>query len=485
MTDGDTGDLEAEVEAGQPPSPLRLTEPPPELLGCVSDASGGRLVIVTGAGSSMEWPTGLSSGADYSELAYEALVQDQLLPQDSCDRPRDLSQVADVVFDAYGSQENLTDRLPRSAWRNASPNEGHKIAAAFLIDGLVRAIVTLNYDMAFQTALSELGAPHTVTIAKGPEDHAKLSGQSLIYLHRSAESDPTTWVLRKADLDEGWKDDWEAMIAAGVLYAPVTVFAGLGSPAAVLTETVGHLAGLGSNYYFVDPVEGGDFESALAEHLTAVLRMSWVELMRSLSVRAAVAQAKQLELDARGRATLLGIEHEHVEAVFDVLGNVGIVQLGRLRSAWLLHDKPFCPRQPGSQAEHLSDLALALSAAMVTLDANLEVAEDGDACDLILRENGRTITVHCAHGLGLHTWADVQTRLELRTTRRLGSGRSRIVIAAGLSENSRVLPDDLVEGEPRPDDLVRGPESVILMSATELTTSMAGDRDALLDRLVS
>lgn len=483
MTDQDADHSGA--DADQPPTLLRLREPPPELLACVSDTSGGRLVIVTGAGSSMDWPTCLRSGAEYSEMAFSALVRDQLLEEGSCDQPRDLSLVADAVFDVYGSQKNLTDRLPRPDWRNASPNEGHRIAAALLIDGLVRAIVTLNYDMAFQAALSELGAPSQVTVAKGPEDHAKLSGRSLIYLHRSAESDPETWVLRKADLDDGWRGGWEAMIAAGILYAPVTLFAGLGSPAAVLTETVGHLAGLGSKYYLADPCGGGAFEEALSEHLTAALQLGWVELMRILSLRAAAAQAKQLELEARDRAKALGIADAHVEKVCEVLSEIGIVQLGRLRSAWLLHNKQFCPRQDGPQSAHLADLALALNAAMVTLEADLEIAEDGSLCELVLRDSGRTVSVQCVHGMGLHTWAAVQARLDMRGTRRLGSGRSRVVIAAGLAEDPRALPADLVEGSPSPDDLVRGPESVVLLRASELTSTIASDRDALLDRLVS
>ena len=481
----DCGGDQSGAETEQPLELLRLSELPPELLGCVSDASGGRLVIVTGAGSSMDWPTGLRSGAEYSEVAFAALVQDQLLEAGSCDQPRDLSLVADAVFDAYGSQKNLTDRLPRSDWRNASPNEGHRIAAALLIEGLVRAIVTLNYDMAFQAALSELGAPSQVTIAKGPEDHAKLSGRSLIYLHRSAESNPESWVLRKADLDDGWRGGWEAMIAAGVLYAPVTLFAGLGSPAAVLTETVGQLAGLGSNYYLADPYDGGAFEEALSEHLTAALRMGWVDLMKALSLRAAASQAKQMEMDARNRADSLGIAHNHVDKVCEVLSEIGIVQLGRLRSAWLLHTKQFYPRQDGPQAAHLADLALALNFAMLTLNADLDVTEDGALCELLLRDSGRTVSIHCVHGMGLHTWSALRTRLEMRATRRLGSGKSRVVIAAGVVEDPRALPEDLVEGTPNPGDLVRGPESVVLLSASELTSMTASDRDALLERLVS
>jgi hypothetical protein len=328
-----------------------------------------------------------------------------------------------------------------------------------------------------------LGAPSQVTIAKGPEDHAKLSGRSLIYLHRSAESDPETWVLRKADLDDGWRGGWESMIAAGVLHAPVTLFAGLGSPASVLTETVSSLAGLGSKYYLADPFEGGKFEQALAEKLTAAVKIGWVELMRVLSHRAASAQAKQLEIDCRDRASALSLDGGHGQEVCAVLARIGIVRLGRLRSAWLLHNKPFAPRQTGPQ-DHLADLALALGAAMVTLDADLEVAEDGSLCELIVRESGRTIHVRCVHGRGLHTTSDMLARLEMRAPNRFGSGKQQVVITAGQVDDVHSLPEDLVDGGASPDDLVRGPEAMVVWRASELT-SKTKDRDELLGRLVS
>jgi hypothetical protein len=461
-----------------------LAELPPELLGCVSNPTGGLLVIVTGAGSSMEWPTGLSSGADYSELAFNALVSDTLLKPEACAKPRDLSVLADAVFDAYGSQAHLTDRLPRAPWRNASPNEGHRVAAALLIDGVVRSIVTLNYDMAFQTALSELGAPTQITIAKGPEDHSQLSGRSLIYLHRSAESEPETWVLRKADLDHGWQHGWEAMTAAGFLSAPFTIFAGLGSPAAVLTETVSRLAGLGSTYYLADPIRGGDFELALKDHLSGVLEMGWVALMRKVSVRVSGAHAKELEMSARSRARAVGISADGVETIFDTLGELGIVGLGQLRSAWLLHERKYCPREGATQAAHLSDLVLMLNSATQTLDADLEIDESG-ACRILLRDTQRSILVQCVHAMGLHNSADVLSRLEMRDVQRVGSARSRVVIAAGLVPDVSGLPGDLVEGDSDTHDLVRGPDSVLVLNALDVTTTLRGDRDRLLDRLVS
>lgn len=462
-----------------------MTELPPELLRCVSTPSGGLLGIVTGAGSSMDWPTGLKSGADYSELAFHALVQDGLLLSEDCGEPRDLSVLADAVFAKFKSQAHLTDRLPRNEWRNASPNEGHRIAAAMLIDGVLRSVVTLNYDLAFQTALSDLGATAQVTIAKGPEDHARLSGKSLIYLHRSAESDPDDWVLRKEDLDHGWQDGWEAMTATGALCAPFTVFAGLGSPAAVLTDTVGRLAGLGSTYFLADPVPGGKFESALKHHLSAVIQMGWVELMTKLSVRVSAAHAKDMEMAARARAQQVEIPFDGAESLFAPMERMGIVKLGELRSAWLLHASRFCPRHGEAQAAQLSDLALALGSAAETLNAELEHCEGGEI-RMRLRDSERTIVVQCVHAMGIHNLASVRSRLEARTTQAIGRTETRFVLAAGLvPEVGHALPDDLVAGEDDPHDLVSGPDAVPVINAHDITGTLRGNRAGLLGRIAS
>lgn len=317
---------------------------PPELYAAVAASGGGRLVLVTGAGCSMESPTGLRSGAEYSEAAYDNLVDDGVLPAGSCDEPRDLSKLADVVFESTGSQAALTQRLPRSAWRAATPNTGHFAAAALLIEGAFRAIVTLNYDAALQVALSMLGLPPAVSIAKGPEEHGAMSNRALIYLHRSAESPESTWILRKTDLDESWRQNWEDMVAGGILSAPMTLFAGLGSPAAVLTETVNRLATIGrTRYYLADPYPGNSFQAALQEHLDGVVKMGWSSLMTGLAMRLARAQSITIRASARNLAEERGLEKNLADTCALLLCEGGLERLGRLRSRWLLHDQLYAP----------------------------------------------------------------------------------------------------------------------------------------------
>jgi len=259
----DEANTGAPLSTQVPVKDLTRSQISPDLLAALTAEGGGRVVLVTGAGSSMDWPTNLRSGADYSEAAHHRLVHDGVLGAEDCQRPSDLSILADEVYTKTSSQVALTQRLPVGQWQTAAPNLGHSIAAALLIEGAFRSIVTLNYDLAFQFALAQLGKPASVTIARGPEDHDRIGSRALIYLHRSVESPPETWVLRKSALEGSWKEDWEEVVASGALAAPVTLFAGLGSPAAVLTDTVERLSRVGgTSYYFADPYPDNDFGKA-------------------------------------------------------------------------------------------------------------------------------------------------------------------------------------------------------------------------------
>lgn len=490
MTDEQGKAVERTFESTQDELPATpaieyVSEIPAEVLASVSAPGGGRMVLVTGAGSSMSWPTNLLSGGEYSERAFRSLVDDGVLAQESCSTPWDLSVLADVVYDKFGSQEMLTTRLPRVEWRSASPNEGHLIAAALLIEGVVRSVVTLNYDLAFQAALAQLGAPGAISIAKGPEDHQALGSQSLIYLHRSAESDPESWVLRKASLDDGWREGWEAMMATGALGAPVTIFAGLGSPAAVLTETVGRLAAVGATkYYLATPHPGSNFETELAERLQCVITVDWMDLMHRLSMRLALAQSAELESATRQLARTRAWPVDRVADVCGALASLGLVNLGTLRSAWLLHARPYCPASGDNQHALMADLLACLAIVAGLLDADIRFHETG-ACELTLRSETRVVTIICVHGSGVDRWSDVQSRLESRRPRTAVRDRPRVVVGAGIATEADPLPEDLVRGTIPSDDLVRGPEELLLIEARTIRDAPQLSADELLRRLTA
>jgi hypothetical protein len=470
--------LEAEVSIGQ----LVKADISPDLYAALNAEGGGRIVLVTGAGSSVDWPTNLRSGAEYSEEAYHRLVEDGVLTPSECSNPRDLSLLAEVVYAKTASQLELIRRLPLGDWQAPAPNTGHLIAAALLIEGVLRSIVTLNYDLAFQVALGQLGKPSAVTIARGPEDHDRMGSRTLIYLHRSAECSPETWVLRKSDLEGSWKEDWEEVIASGALSAPATLFAGLGSPATVLTDTVDRLSKLGrTTYYFADPYPDNDFGKALSPFLSAIFQIGWTETMQLLSSRVAGRQARELDFSARRLAEENGLSKEGLTTTVQRLSELTIVDLGQLRSSWLLHDRKYMAAPDGTAQECLSDLVLAVSSICQALGAHPEISPSG-VLSLHAEEEPK-LAVVCVHGGGAKPWSSVLARLEHRWSGSIAARRPRVALVAGVV-GADSLPQHLIHETPA-DDLVRGFDQFTAISVEDVRNNLLAHPSELRRRLAS
>jgi hypothetical protein len=215
---------------------IRKMPLPPTLLQAISAQNGGQVVLILGAGCSVEAPTSLPLSRECSREAYRKLVNDGILEENECANPDDLSALADTVWAKTGSQNELVTRLPKSDFLLAKPNEGYLLAAALVREQAIIAVLTLNFDLAATHALVEVGG-REVTVLNGPG--AGMAGvTNLIYLHRNANSQHDEWILRTSALEAAWQGQWEEIIAQRVMAASVSVFAGLGSPAGVLVASV-------------------------------------------------------------------------------------------------------------------------------------------------------------------------------------------------------------------------------------------------------
>lgn len=442
------------------------------------------MVLVVGAGGSIEFPTGLKTGAAYSQEAFRRLVLDGVLEQDACSDPSDLSQLADAVSSVCGgSQRELTSRLPKDSWRSASPNHGHFLAAALLVEGALRHIITLNYDLALQNALGVLGVPQDVAIIKGPEEHDNGGMRALIYLHRSVESDEETWVLRKSDLEDAWKGNWEEVVASANLSAPITVFVGLGSPAAVLTESVSRVAqATKSEFYLVDPNPDSSFADALGDNVQPAIPMYWGAFMSQLAKRATQEQLARLKDRVVNLATRLDDGDESLGNLpLEGMAELDLVTLGKVRGAWLLHGKPYCPEGVEIQIEQIADLVLGLGHVQTALGGtSIEFSETGRA--EIVEDSGQRTGLYAVHGGGIQPWSQLQTRLEQRTTALPPTRRPRHVLVAGVRQSLDTTPYDLL-GRDDPNDLIRGADIILPLGVDEVRHAFDSKGDKLRERL--
>lgn len=454
---------------------------PSEILQRITDVGGSRVVLVVGAGVSMESPTSFRSGAYYSREAHRRLVADGVLESGECTEPDDLSVLAETVYAKHGSQKELTSRLPKDAWRTAVPNSGHLIAAALLLEGALHHVISLNYDLAFQNAITELGNSRSVTFVEGPDEHSNIGAHSVVYLHRSVNQDEETWVLRKTALDSDWESEWESVIAAANLAAPLVIFVGLGSPAKVLTESVARLAAKSkSSYYLVDRNLETQFSGALSANLTGSVQLYWGEFMTKLATRVVSEQLQRLR---EACEQLLweqpDIAPGHTNDVTEPLSDVDLVHFGKARSAWLLEAHSYTTEGDVTRQQHVAHLMLGLERMNTALEAT-KTELDNHGRFTIVTPQGARLVFGLAHGKGMKSWAAISAKIRERNQGLAPQYRTGTVVVSGARATGDFNVDDLIR-EDTIGDLIRGADTLRPIFVDEFLCDQSSDLRATVE----
>lgn len=409
--------------------------------------------------------------------AYRKLMRDGVLVDGDCPNPDDLSVLADSVFMKCGRQTELVDRLPQDQFRRARANSGYLIAAALLRENVVSSILTLNFDLAMEDALTQLGALTVQKIAR-PEDMAQFAAHNVVYLHRNVnEVDPERWILRASVLTSEWETGWEGMMAQIVLARPVVTFAGLGSPAAVLLETTRrikqHLGAV--DLFQIDPQAADDNEFFQALQITAeaFIQLGWNEFMTLLGDRVVAEQIDHIREVCAQEIHTEAFAITSVDLIVEHLRNAGLVELGKIRAAWLSLDECYTVHTTlnAPLLAHgviaASVVAQAVSAKDVTIRS--EVVEFRAA-------SGATLTcAMIACGRGVRGWAAMEAEVRRRRAalpRYDPQPRFALVVGAtGLPLAELVAPIDIVVEPPPSGDIVTGETRLALLSAYEVSRS--------------
>lgn len=321
--------------------------PEPILSAAVRRPLGG-ISIVGGAGCSFEEPTNIPLSRQCSEDAFHQLVLDGLLLETDCVDPADLSKLADVVFAKFGTQQSLVDRLPLNRFRLARANDGYLLLAALFREKVIASFVTLNFDLVPLKALSDVGAMDEVAIIRGPEEHGNHRAHNVVFLHRSVDAPADQWILRTEQLDTAWKNGWEELVALRVVSSPITIFVGLGTPAAVLVESVSKVRAAipgGTHVYQVDVSDKEASEYFAALHLADenYIQMGWTQFMEQLSERVLAEQRLDLERSCREARAAGELDDADLNVIVARVTAVGLLALGRIRAEWMMKSSVYHP----------------------------------------------------------------------------------------------------------------------------------------------
>lgn len=448
---------------------------PPDLLYAVAQRDG-RLALVLGAGCSLEAPTSLKLANAYAEDVHRRLVLDGVLVDGECASPHDLSAVASAVRAKHGRQAAVVERLPRNEFRLARPNEGYLAAAALLREHAVSSVLTLNFDLALTTALIELGA-HEVNVVPGPAVAADLGALNVIYLHRNVdESDPEEWILRVEALAEEWQGHWEEVVSRRVMSTPVVVFAGLGSPAAVLIEAVKKVREAIADQhraFVVDPAESSSFQAALDLPPEAHVRVSWCEFTDVLARRVAAEFSVRLVESCSALSAAHGWEDDpaQIQDLCHRLHSVGLVNAGKLKARWLLSYEPYVVDD--ERRDLVGDLLLAIGMVERAVGASAIFHPSGIVEFVKVGET--PIPVVVVSGGGTLRWAALEPRLRGA----LGSarlGQPKVAIVGGVQGTrpaDLAPPVDIIDGEPG-SDIIEGDAAFEYVTVDEIRADPVG-----------
>lgn len=451
---------------------------PPNLLAAIADPAGAHVVLVLGAGCSVEPPTSLPLAGDLAKEAHRRLIADGLLETGDCTSPDDLSCVADTVYKRSGHQRDLVDRLPIDHMRQAEPNQGYLIAAALLRERALGCVMTLNFDLALFTALTTVGAREDVSVIMGPEDYGHLGAVNIIFLHRSVMASPDDLVLRSSAMTDGWRDRWEAIVAERVLGGPLTVFVGLGGGgASVLLETTQRIrkaVPTGVQVYQVDPVSVDDnrFFEKLELPETSYLQLGWGEFMRELSER--LLEEHRVELEA-SCASLIAVENlasEDIAGLCSRLTKEGLLAFGSLRARWLMSEEPYATRHTYS-ADLVADLLLAVGLIERTTGVEAIFGEDG----VVEFRDSNVLrgSVVMISGRGVRGWSALEAELlssERHWQRRFTRPRRALVAGVGDTGPAGVAPPPDVIPRRR-DTILTGYTDFEMISVRDLRSDQA------------
>jgi hypothetical protein len=279
-------------------------------------------------------------------------------------------------------------------------------------------------------------------------------------------------------LEHEWQGHWQPIIATKVLVAPIVVFAGLGTPVAVLIESTKLLREAlpqTTKLFQVDPGETtrSKFFEALAIDSSAYIQRGWCGLMEEMSERLSTEHIVQLQRAIGQKTAQDGLQAEDVNSLLDRLRSFGIVRFGMVRASWLLHGKPY--RHVDADGLRLiADLLLALGMIMRVSGSTAVIFEDGYV--EFRRERRIVGGFLMVSGCGHRGKAAVEAEVESRRAgyRNLPDPPSGVLVG-GTSDTwmtQLTSPRDIVAGDMAAEDIIMGPTTLPLHHIAELRSNL-------------
>lgn len=186
----------------------------------------GHVVPFLGAGCSMD--AGLPSASQLAQSLVDAGYGSA---------GDDLEDVAEAIF-ATGGWQAFAQALPIAEWRAIPCTDSHVVLAELCKEGLIKRILTTNWDVLIETGMVDAGEPHS-PIVRAESIAASASDPVLVIKLNGDINNAVELKARRSEVDStSWAEDWAAALFDTIVRENSLLFIGYSGASVAATKTI-------------------------------------------------------------------------------------------------------------------------------------------------------------------------------------------------------------------------------------------------------
>ncbi len=189
-----------------------------------------RVAVFLGAGCSVNSPAEIPAAPQLAEL----------LRTESGLEGESLEEIAEQLWNQGGWQE-FVRILPRDKWRARQPNICHRVIAEICREGLIRELITTNWDILLESALSQAGQPYSVIVESESLDTEPMTSALVVKVHGCIDHPEHIKATTQDVLSPEWKARWVSALFETVLRTRALLFAGYSGASSAATSSIASL----------------------------------------------------------------------------------------------------------------------------------------------------------------------------------------------------------------------------------------------------
>jgi len=228
-----------------------------------------KVIPLLGAGCSAPSPSRIPPAPHLAQL---------LIDRGAGSEGQSLEDIAEETW-ARGDWQGFAQLLPVDEWRARPPNIVTRVLAELCKETLVAHILTTNWDVLIESALSQVGQPFSKVVDADSLSIEPAGRVTLIKLNGCIEHPRFIKATRTQIESPDWLDAWINALFDVIVRSNSMLFAGYSGASRAATKTIARLVGAGERHaadFLIDRLRPDQIAalSESGEHFIAAINLS-------------------------------------------------------------------------------------------------------------------------------------------------------------------------------------------------------------------